>query len=109
MGSPAPIPMEKKMPRLTIDISENKHREINLLRDVGEVSTIKELVNNAFTLLKWAMVERSRGRTICSARKEGNEVVLQELEMPILSAAGKHLGFEDDVAAAQTPAASHHS
>jgi hypothetical protein len=109
VGTPARLPMEKKMPRLTIDISENKHREINLLRDVGEVSTIKELVNNAFTLLKWAMVERSKGRTICSARREGNEVVLQELEMPILSAAGKHLGFADEVATAPAPAASSHS
>jgi len=105
MATPAPFPMEKKMPRLTIDISESKHKEINILRDVGEVATIKELVNYALTLLKWAMMERSRGHRICSVRKEGSETVLQELEMPILSAAEKHLSFADEVA----PVAASHS
>ena len=106
MATPAPFPLETKMPRLTIDLSPTKHREINLLRDVGEVSTIKELVNNALTLLKWAMVERSRGNKICSVREEGRETVIQELEMPILAAASGHLGFADAVETANT-AASH--
>ena len=92
------------MPRLTIDLSENKHKEINLLRDVGEVGTIKELVYYALTLLKWAMVERSRGHKICSVREQGGETVLQELEMPVLAAASKHLGFADEVASVNAAA-----
>jgi hypothetical protein len=104
MAIPAPFSMEKKMPRLTIDLSEGKHKEINLLRDVGEVGTIKELVNYALTLLKWAMVERSKGHKICSVRQEGGETVMQELEMPVLAAASKHLGFADAVEPANAAA-----
>jgi hypothetical protein len=106
MATPAPFPLEKKMPRLTIDLSPAKQREINLLRDVGDVSTIKELVNYALTLLKWAMIERSKGNRICSVRQVGEETVVHELEMPILSAASGHFGFADEVAASNT-AASH--
>jgi hypothetical protein len=96
--------MEKKMPRLTIDLSESKQKEVNLLRDVGEVGTIKELVNYALTLLKWAMIERSKNHRICSVREEGGETFMIEIEMPILAAASKHLGFADEVATANATA-----
>ncbi len=104
MATPAPFAREKNMPRLTIDLSENKHKEINLLRDVGEVGTIKELVNYALTLLKWAMAERSKGHRICSVREQGSETVIQELEMPILAAASRNPGFADAVEPANAAA-----
>ena len=86
MAAPGLAPEGKKMPRLTIDLAESKYREINILREFGGISTLREFVNNGLTLLKWAMLERSKGFMICSARRDGENTILRELEMPVLSA-----------------------
>jgi hypothetical protein len=106
MSTPAraPVRQEKRMPRLTIDLSESKHREISVLRDLGDLSTLRELVNSGLTLLKWAMVERSRGYKICSVLQTGEQTVLRELEMPALSAAARRPELADALESAIAPA-----
>ncbi len=99
MPAPAARPREAKMPRLTVNLSPAKYREISLLRRFGDASTITDLVNSALTLLKWAMLERSRGYKICAVSQIGDKTTLRELEMPMLSSAGSHEELADELAA----------
>ena len=69
--------------RLQIELSEEKVRQLEeLLRDTG-LATKKELVNNALTLLMWAVRETTAGRTIVSLDEDSKrykEVLLPALE-----------------------------
>jgi hypothetical protein len=70
--------------RLQIEIEEEDMEELEQLRERGGLRTKKELLNNAFTLLKWAVRERQRGCSIVSANQE--EHIYRELHMPFLEA-----------------------
>jgi Arc/MetJ family transcription regulator len=69
--------------RLNIEFNGDKMREIESLMKEARVSTKKEFVNAALTLLKWAIKERRAGRTIASVDEKKDS--WKELEMPILS------------------------
>ena len=69
--------------RLNIEFNGEKMREIESLMREARVSTKKEFVNAALTLLKWAIKERRAGRTIASVDEKKDS--WKELEMPILS------------------------
>ena len=69
--------------RLQIDFDSEKMREIEALMKEAKVSTKKEFVNWALTLLKWAIKERRAGRIIASVDEAKDSY--KELELPILS------------------------
>lgn len=71
--------------RIQIDVSPQKLAELEELMRLCGISTKKDLINNALTLLQWAVRQVRNGRTIASIdEKEGR---YRELEMPILSTA----------------------
>ena len=69
--------------RLQIELSPERLRQLEtLLSDTG-LATKKELVNNALTLLMWAVRETKAGRTIVSLDEQSKhyrEVLLPALE-----------------------------
>lgn len=72
--------------RFQFDMEKSKAEELEKIVQETGVGTKKELFNNALTLLKWAIKQRSLGRTICSI-DSSNKLI--ELEMPILDAVKK--------------------
>lgn len=69
--------------RFQFEIEKERLEELEWLAGMGELKTKKDLLNNAITLLKWAVRQRINGRAIASVDEEGNE---RELEMPFLEA-----------------------
>jgi hypothetical protein len=69
--------------RLQLDLSEAKVRDLDRIMEECNISTRKELFNNALTLLEWAVGERKRGNTIASVNEERK--TFRELQMPILN------------------------
>jgi hypothetical protein len=75
--------------RLQIELSEEKVRQLEALLADTKLATKKELVNNALTLLTWAVRETKAGRRIVSIDEETKyykEVLLPALEHPALEA-----------------------
>lgn len=89
------------MPRIQLDVNERKREEIELLTHIADVPTIKDLFNNALTLLKWAIVERARGNTIASLNEAQD--TYKELEMPVLSAASRNTHLVQKLVSAESP------
>ena len=69
--------------RLQFEVDEDALREIEQLQELGGLRTKKDLLNNALTLLQWAVRQRSNGRAIISEGEDGSQ---RELEMPFLEA-----------------------
>lgn len=69
--------------RLQIDATPERVAEMDRLMELCGVATRKELLNNALTLLDWAVTEFARGSAIVSV-DEGTDRI-RELQMPILS------------------------
>ncbi len=69
--------------RLQFEISKKRIGELEGLMKVTGIATKKELLNNALTLLEWAINERKEGNIIASLNEEGK--AYKELVMPILS------------------------
>ena len=71
------------MIRIQLDLPEEKVQELDRLMEEAKIRTRKDLFNSAFTLLAWALNERSEGRTIASLdERTGN---YKELVMPFFS------------------------
>jgi hypothetical protein len=71
------------MPRLQIDIAEQKLKAIEHLMEVCGFSTKKDLFNNALTLFQWAVDEKKKGNTIASISESSKNY--RELQMPALN------------------------
>lgn len=69
--------------RLQFEIDEDWLQVLEELRRLGGLRTKKDLLNNALTLLRWAVKQRLNGRAIVSVSPDGAE---RELEMPYLEA-----------------------
>ena len=69
--------------RWQMDLVPQQADLLDNLMKVGGISTKKELVNNALTLLEWAIEESQKGNGIASI-DEGRKIV-EKLRMPILS------------------------
>lgn len=71
--------------RVQFDLAPTRVQEIDELMAVAGLSSRKDLINNAVTLLQWAVEEVLAGREIVSLdrEKESYEV----LRMPVLSCA----------------------
>lgn len=71
--------------RVQFEMTDGKFKEFEeLMKRVG-VKTKKDLINNALTLLEWAVNERKTGRIIASVDEK--EQKYKEVIMPILSGA----------------------
>jgi hypothetical protein len=73
-----------KMVRIQFELSPEKVRELEKLMSEADIPTKKDLINNALTLLVWAMEETKAGRTIASLDQASKHY--KELAMPVLSA-----------------------
>ncbi len=68
--------------RFQIEISKDEAREWDeLMKKASGIRTKKDLINNALTLLEWAINERGVGRTIASVDEK--EMKFKEIVMPI--------------------------
>jgi hypothetical protein len=70
-------------PRLQIELSKDKLRQLEELMEDTNIATKKDLVNNALTLLTWAVRETKSGRKIVSLdedTKQYKEILLPALE-----------------------------
>jgi hypothetical protein len=72
------------MVRIQFELSVDKVRELEQLMAEADVPTKKDFINNALTLLVWAIQETKAGRTIASLDEASQHY--KELVMPVLSA-----------------------
>lgn len=90
--------------RLQAELDHHMMKLLEVLQWLGGLKTKRELLNNALTLLKWAVKERMKGNVICSYNERTHE--RKELEMSFLeSAAGNaaHAASNPDVIAVFGP------
>lgn len=76
-----------KLYKLQVELSAGQLDTLNELQDAGDLRTKKELLDNAFTLLKWAVRQKQEGHLIVSMNKQTGAV--RELEFPYLQRAGE--------------------
>jgi hypothetical protein len=69
--------------RFQVEMSRAQMDELEALMHVVEVTTKKDLLNNALTILKWAVREKANGSAIFSVNKR-SDVPNRELLMPFL-------------------------
>lgn len=77
----------EKMYRIQFELDELGVKHLEKLRQVTNVATRKDLLNNAVTLLEWAIKEKQKGRVIASIDEKNERY--KEIEMPVLSNAAK--------------------
>jgi hypothetical protein len=83
--------------RIQLDVSPTKLAEIEaLMHDCG-LTKKNELINNALTLLKWAVTAVKSGRTIASVDEKNRKY--RDLEMPVLSHAASLASRKKEAAA----------
>lgn len=75
--------------RLQVDMNREKLEGIDRLVEITGVATRKELLDNALTLLAWAVRETRKGRPIGSVNEEGKE--FREVAMPCLAIANEKI------------------
>jgi len=68
--------------RFQVEIMREELDEMERLCELGGLSSKKELLNNALTLLKWAVRQKQQGYSIASVDENGD--IRRELEMPYL-------------------------
>lgn len=73
--------MSKKV-RIQFELSETGAQELERLIKICGVSTRKDLINSALTLLAWAVAERKSGRIIASVDEKNGKY--KEIQMPVL-------------------------
>lgn len=69
--------------RVQFELSEERVKELENLMEETKTKTKKDLLNNALSLLEWAIDERKVGRIIASVNEKENKY--KEVIMPILS------------------------
>ena len=68
--------------RIQVEISPDQFNKLQEFQKIGEKCTLKELLNIAFTLLKWAIKQKKQGRLILSLDPRDGKAT--ELQMPYL-------------------------
>lgn len=69
--------------RIQLELPEDKVKQIEALMEESGLKTKKEYINNALTLLEWAMREVKSGRVIASVderEKRYKEILLPALD-----------------------------
>lgn len=75
--------------RLNFEFSEQRVGDIRKLLKETDTETMKDLVNNAFTILEWAVDETKAGNEIAAINED--EKVYRVLVTPILQRVSKAL------------------
>ena len=88
--------------RLQFEIDEDALQELDQLQRLGSLRTKKDLLNNAITLLQWAVRQRTAGRAIMSVGEDGSQ---RELEMPFLETASSNARRRNESGSTATSAA----
>lgn len=73
--------------RLQVEMTKERLAAIDQLTEITGMGTRKEFLDNALTLLAWAIRERQKGRTIASVSEDGQsfrEVMMPCLDMELL-------------------------
>ncbi len=79
------IEERRSIMRFQIEMSKDEAKEWDdLIKKTSGVKTKKDLINNALTLLEWAVNERLSGRIIAALDEE--EMRYKELVMPVFPA-----------------------
>jgi hypothetical protein len=68
--------------RLQVEMSKDRLASIDQLMEATGMGTRKEFLDNALTLLAWAIRERQKGRSIASVSADGTS--FKEVMMPCL-------------------------
>ena len=68
--------------KLQIEVTEESLTQLDALREEAGLESMKDLVNNALTLLGWAVTEAKKGRLIASVDEQAQS--FKELSMPVL-------------------------
>jgi hypothetical protein len=76
-----------KLYKLQVELSPSQLALLNELQEAGDLRTKKDLLDNAFTLLKWAVKQKQEGNLIVSMNKQTGAV--RELEYPYLQHAAE--------------------
>jgi hypothetical protein len=79
------------MTRIQIEVADEKLSQFEKLMERCSIRTKKDLINNALTLLEWAVGERERGNIIASvneAEDRYKEVCLPVFPEPAKAATG---------------------
>ena len=84
--------------RIQVDFSAKRVAELTRLMEICELSTKKELLNNALSLFEWAVHEVRQGRKIAAINEATQQY--KELEMHALRAAASHREAETSLKAA---------
>jgi hypothetical protein len=78
----------QQLSRLQFELSQDKLEEFERLRMEGSFETRKELLNNALTLLGWAIRHAQVGHTIAAIDEKSGKSY--ELAMPFLTHAARN-------------------
>lgn len=70
--------------KLQVELNQNQLDALNELQDAGGLRTKKELLDNALTLLKWAVRQKREGNLIVSMNAATGGI--RELQLPYLEA-----------------------
>lgn len=68
--------------RVQLDLPQTQVKELDFLMEQTGVSTRKDFINNALSLLVWAIKQKKQGRIIAAVDEEGK--TYQEVIMPML-------------------------
>lgn len=71
------------MKRVQFELTEMQAEHLKMLMSQSEVSSKRELFNNALTLLEWAIEEVGNNRKIASVSEDGQ--TFKEITMPIFT------------------------
>lgn len=69
--------------RVQFDISDNRVDDLNALQEKTQVTTRKDVFENAVAIFEWAVKQRAKGRLIgayCEKTKEFFEITMPALE-----------------------------
>ena len=87
--------------RLQVDMTRERLEAIDQLVRITGLATRKELLDNALTLLAWAVRETRKGRPIGSADQSGGN--FKEVAMPCLAIANEKDPFTEARTECPTP------
>ena len=82
--------------RLNLEFSEERINDLRRLRDETGTQTMKDLVNNAFTILEWAINETRAGNEIAAVNERDHiyrvlvtEILQRAARTPAAAAANR--------------------
>jgi len=73
--------MDKDRVRLQIDMTAERLTHLDQIKEIAGLGSRKEVINNAFCIFQWAIMQAVEGREIASVAEDGS---YRQLAMPAL-------------------------